>query len=107
MEGKLMTHNRQWNTVRLALTGVPESNVVQAISDLQETLDSFPHLRNVKVTWDQMEKRITVQLEVEDWKTEGASARASEELHELIPAVFAQVEGVRVESLNTSVADNQ
>lgn len=94
-----MSPELRWFTVRLALQGVFEEQASEAVKGLQDELNLRPHLKNPQVSWETETRRVIIQVDTEDLKSESAAEQMAEELLEVASAVLREFDVIHVDVL--------
>ena len=102
-----MSKKITWFTVQLELLGISNIDAVEFVKDLQDELNMRPHLRNPKVSWEDKNLRIIVQVDMEglmdseavDQMATEAGDQMAEELLEAASATLRNFKSIHVNVL--------
>lgn len=86
----------KWYTVRLALEGLSESNVSDAMISLAEEIQRRSYLTNPKISWDGENHRAIIQADEEADNTTQAENLLLDDLYEMVYASLEEIEGLRI-----------
>lgn len=91
-----MTRDLEKFLVKLAIGGINKNTDPTAEQEIDFELSMRPHILSKKILWDEREKILLVQVEVESVDENLAAKQMAEELFEVANAVLRSVQGLNV-----------
>jgi hypothetical protein len=91
--------------VRLAVSGSPKSVIQSGVNDLLPEIEKRTHIRNPHTHWDELEGRIIVELELDEFTATRAEESAAEQLLEIASTTLGDYDVFQIDIIKSGLTD--